>query len=157
MCKKKNGDKIYVRNICFVCQHKIRNSTPEKRAKNIKYRHDKEARMRSERPHMAIVHDSKRRDKENQLENDLTHEFVLSAIKDGCRYCGENSIRMTLDRIDNSRGHLQSNVVPACIRCNLIRKHMPYEAWLVVAKGVREAKELGLFQTWHIRFERRKP
>jgi len=55
---------------------------------------------------------------------------------------------MTLDRIDNDKGHTQDNVVPACIRCNYARRSMPYEAWLVVAKGMREAREQGLFGDW---------
>jgi hypothetical protein len=55
---------------------------------------------------------------------------------------------MTLDRIDNDKGHTEDNVVPACIRCNYTRRSMPYEAWLVVAKGMREARERGLFGEW---------
>jgi hypothetical protein len=55
---------------------------------------------------------------------------------------------MTLDRKDNSIGHLLDNVVPCCIRCNYIRRDMPFEAWLIVATGIRKAKELGLFGTW---------
>lgn len=55
---------------------------------------------------------------------------------------------MTLDRIDNDKGHTQDNVVPACIRCNYVRKNMPYEAWIVVAEGMRKAREAGLFEGW---------
>lgn len=55
---------------------------------------------------------------------------------------------MTLDRIDNSLGHLQSNVLPSCERCNMVRRDMPFPAWLVVSKGMKEAYESGLFEGW---------
>jgi hypothetical protein len=55
---------------------------------------------------------------------------------------------MTVDRVDNDLGHLQSNVVPACVRCNHVRGQMPYEAWLMVAPGMRAAREAGLFGGW---------
>jgi len=55
---------------------------------------------------------------------------------------------MTLDRIDDAKGHTADNVVPACIRCNYARRDMPYKAWLVVAKAMRKARALGLFGNW---------
>lgn len=83
-------------------------------------------------------------------ENDLSHEFVLEQFEKSCTYCGatQDEIRLTLDRVDNSLGHLKTNVVPACRRCNFIRRDMPFEAWLVVAKGMRKAREKGLFGDW---------
>jgi 5-methylcytosine-specific restriction endonuclease McrA len=95
-----------------------------------------------------IYVDSRRSDKKIGFENDLTREFIAATIKRGCDYCGELGLRMTLDRIDNSKGHLQTNVVPSCVRCNLVRGSMPYPAWLVVAKGMREARVNGLFDNW---------
>jgi hypothetical protein len=95
-----------------------------------------------------IYIDARSSDRKSGRENDLTREFIRESIKLGCRYCGDVSSRMTLDRIDNDIGHLQSNVVPACFRCNLTRRDMPYAAWLLVAKGMREARETGLFGTW---------
>jgi hypothetical protein len=55
---------------------------------------------------------------------------------------------MTLDRIDNFIGHVKTNVQPACIRCNYLRRDMPYEAWLIVAEGVRQARKAGAFADW---------
>jgi len=95
-----------------------------------------------------IYEDARRSDRKRDLENDLTKAFIREQIEKGCSYCGEESIRMTLDRIDNSIGHLQSNCVPACIRCNCTRRHMPYEAWLIVAPAMREARLAGLFGDW---------
>lgn len=95
-----------------------------------------------------ILIDSRQSDRRKGLANDLTRGFIQALITSGCVYCGETQIRMTLDRIDNDKGHTQDNVVPACIRCNYTRKDMPYEAWLRVARGMREAREAGLFNGW---------
>ncbi len=69
-------------------------------------------------------------------------------ISDPCSYCGSTELRMTLDRIDNDLGHLKSNVIACCTNCNYFRRDMPYLAWLKLAPGMREARELGLFGTW---------
>jgi hypothetical protein len=95
-----------------------------------------------------ILEDSRRSDKKKGLSNNLTREFIDLEISKGCSYCGEASIRMTLDRIDNTVGHLQSNVVPACIRCNLTRGNMPYKAWLFLVDSMRHAREAGAFDNW---------
>jgi len=95
-----------------------------------------------------ILRDSRGSDKKNGRRNDLDAKFVESTIKNGCSYCGETAIRMTLDRIDNEKGHIRNNVVPACIRCNYARRNMPYKAWVVVARGMRKARKNGLFGNW---------
>jgi hypothetical protein len=88
-------------------------------------------------------------DKYKGLECDLTVEFALGALKRGCTYCGRiEGVIMTLDRLDNTKGHLMENVVPACFRCNVLKMDMPHEAWLTVLRGVREADKLNLFNGW---------
>lgn len=110
------------------------------------------SRQRKERrqihPVPFIYADTRKYDKRNGLQNDLTHEFIAEQIAKPCVYCGETDLKITLDRIDNTAGHTQDNVLPACIRCNYTRKNMPYAAWLVVASAMKEARELGLFQDW---------
>ena len=69
-------------------------------------------------------------------------------ITQPCSYCLDTEAKMTLDRIDNTIGHTQANVVPACLRCNVTRGSMPYEAWKVVSLGMKSARELGLFGAW---------
>jgi len=81
---------------------------------------------------------------------DLDHDFVSALIADGCKYCGINNVRMTLDRIDNQLGHLKSNVHPACVRCNHIRGSMPFDAWMNMVPSIRKTYELGLFADWWI-------
>jgi hypothetical protein len=79
---------------------------------------------------------------------DLSYDIIEDLIRNPCFYCDETEITMTLDRIDNTIGHIRSNVVPACFRCNMLRGSMPYAAWLVVSKAVKEARLLGLFGSW---------
>lgn len=99
-------------------------------------------------PAPGILRDSRKGDLRAGRENDLDIPFIEGLIRQDCLYCGETTVRMTLDRIDNSLGHLKSNVLPSCVRCNLVRGNMPYEAWLHVAKGMRSAREIGLFSNW---------
>ena len=59
-------------------------------------------------------------------------KLVLSKMK--CYYCNENMLlvyenvregkQWTLDRIDNSIGHITENVVISCLDCNLKRRTM---------------------------------
>lgn len=106
------------------------------------------SRNRTANPVQAIYTDSRLSDRKKGRRNDLTREAIAALISSGCRYCGETAIRMTLDRVDNTKGHTLDNVVPACIRCNAIRGSMPYEAWQHLVAAVREARELGLFGSW---------
>ena len=96
----------------------------------------------------AIVTDSRKSDRKKGRKNDLSVGRVEEVIAGGCSYCGEQEIRMTLDRKDNARGHELDNVVAACVRCNYLRRDMPYEAWMAVVPAIRAAKERGLFGSW---------
>lgn len=95
-----------------------------------------------------VLKDCKGWDRKHGYESDLDRDFVQGLLVQGCTYCGTMKDRIGLDRVDNAKGHLKNNVVPACTICNLVRGNMPYEAWLVVANGMREARELGLFVGW---------
>jgi hypothetical protein len=91
------------------------------------------------------AHDSDRR---RGLVGDIDRPFVAALIQEPCSYCEETSLMMTLDRIDNEVGHLKTNVVPACIRCNYIRRDMPHAAWLLFVPTLRAIRETGTFGSW---------
>jgi hypothetical protein len=95
-----------------------------------------------------VLEDCRKFDRKRGLSNDLDASFVKNELAKGCQYCGETAIRMTLDRVRNDEGHLRENVVPACLRCNLMRGSMPWKAWLFLVPKVREAREMGLFGSW---------
>ena len=143
------------RSICRKCDGKGRGArykkTPRKRTKSGKDRINsliREARSQNLNPEKFILIDSRKGDRRRGRENDLTADFIRERISGGCAYCLETEGRMTLDRIDNDIGHLQSNVIPSCVRCNYIRKDMPYQAWMLIVPAVREARLKGLFEGW---------
>lgn len=107
-------------------------------------------RRRKDPKHRArfIVTDSRRTDKRLDRKNELTIPIVEALIVGGCHYCGDTAAVMTLDRIDNTIGHVVQNVIPACLRCNYIRRDMPHEAWMALVAAIRKAREAGLFGTW---------
>lgn len=146
----------YFRSLCKKCgviglksiYHQIsyKDRDPEyKKATNYRRRRDRSINNPS-----YILGDCKRFDKRHGHRCDIDTQFVSQETEKGCVYCGakKSELKISLDRIDNSLGHTKENVVPACTICNLTRGNMPYEAWLVVAKGMREARELELFEGW---------
>jgi hypothetical protein len=143
----------YVFSYCKVCHNKrsaenrkISRKKPENKLKDSKKK--KLFRQNPEKRANVIANDSKSSDRKHNREYGLTLDKIRELISNPCIYCGETELQMTLDRINNEIGHIENNVVPACIRCNLIRKAMPYEAWICLVPKVREAKEKGLFEGW---------
>jgi hypothetical protein len=96
----------------------------------------------------SVKSNTRASDARNGRDNDMDLDFVKEIMSKSCHYCRRFSSRRTIDRIDNFIGHIKTNVVPSCLRCNLVRGAMPYEAWMVVAEGIREADSLGLFNGW---------
>ena len=109
---------------------------------------DKAARKDPDYRANFIVKDLRKSDKKRGMENDLTVTVVRRLIKNPCQYCDSTTTYMTLDRIDNNVGHLLSNVVPCCIRCNYIKSDMPHEAWVRLVPVIRLAYQDGLFGSW---------
>ncbi len=95
-----------------------------------------------------ILTDSKHSDKRNGRTCDLTKEIIEALIVTGCAYCGDTNTMIGLDRKDNSKGHTVDNVTPACTRCNMIRRDMPLDAWLLLVPMIRLARAQGLFRDW---------
>jgi hypothetical protein len=105
----------------------------------------------------AILSDARRADRKRKHENDLTLAFVTEFIARPCDYCGDEELRKTLDRIDNERGHIRTNIVVACERCNYVRRNMPHVAWMVITPAMRDARVRGLFGDWTGAIHRREP
>lgn len=117
-----------------------------KRQELIVKKSNKRCRLRGD----TLFNDLSQSDKKKGRSNDLDKDFVKLLIEQDCVYCGatKDQVRIGLDRIDNSLGHFKSNVVPCCSRCNLTRGNMPYDAWLLVAPGMKEAFKQNLFGDW---------
>jgi hypothetical protein len=109
-----------------------------------------EPRKRSDPKYRAyfILIDSRGWDRKHGFVCNLTEKFIKQEISEGCTYCLAKNKKMTLDRIDNKKGHVEDNVIGCCIDCNYIRKDMPFAAWTIVYKFVREARQKDLFGKW---------
>jgi endonuclease I len=148
------------RTSCRKCENKARYNRGRSEASKQQIKTSRAARFKQQRldPEQRakfIIYDSRKYDKRKNLENDLTRDVVKDMIMKGCEYCG-NHEDMTLDRIDNSIGHLVSNILPACYRCNIMRSNMPYDAWLNIVPAIRDTFEKGLFTSWTAIGPRRK-
>jgi 5-methylcytosine-specific restriction endonuclease McrA len=158
--KRKVGQKVYFANMCLACDaERKRETTPRTLTSEQVERIRTSQRMRNRQAREDAVHsrlirarnifyDMRAVDKRKGLNNDLTVDFIETILQNACSYCGEQEAQLTLDRIDNMCGHTQANVVIACQRCNTTRTNMPYSAWLLVAPGMRAAREAGLFDLW---------
>ena len=138
-------------------RHPLTTRANRDRHKRISYEKRKKERHAGIGVERFIVDDSKNADRKKGRRNDLTVAFVREAIANGCSYCDETELRMTMDRIDNDVGHVQANVIPACVRCNLLRRNMPYRAWMMIVPMIRAARESGAFGDWTGEIHRRRP
>lgn len=126
----------YPRTRCSPCENRLRaeRRTPEAHARQERARQKRRKHQRANDINRAswFLKDSRRTDKRKGLENDLEIEFIEAALAQPCAYCKRDwsEVRMTLDRVDNSMGHLQSNVLTACEPCNLNRGACSYEEWI---------------------------
>lgn len=148
--------KHYRRARCKDCDNELRKArtrtepTQEQKQEWSRRQAQRRKRRRKDPEHYAkfIYWDTRKSDKKHGRENDFTKEYIAEQIAKGCSYCGEKDLRMTLDRIDNEKGHTMDNTVPACIRCNYVRGNMPYEAWVLIARAMKRARKQGAFGDW---------
>jgi len=151
---RKSGGRYYKRHLCTVCYREYKRGQPNKNkhSPENKRRQGLRAKIRRQNPEFSANHilgDSRTSDRSKGRGNDLDLEFVRELTKNNlCAYCGETNLRITLDRIDNALGHLKTNVIAACIRCNGIRCNMPFEAWRHIVPKIRSAQRNGLFGDW---------
>jgi hypothetical protein len=152
--RKRVKDKFYPRFICHECDREYRKKYPTSEAALTGQKKRRSARKRVNRTieiHRCkyILGDSQRDDRKKGRQNDLDRDFIRTLIDEGCAYCADREARMTLDRVDNSLGHLKSNVVASCMRCNYFRRDMPHDAWMMIAPKIRQARLLGLLDGWN--------
>lgn len=61
---------------------------------------------------------------------ELSQEDFDNIINDNCYICGKENC-YGIDRYDNSVGYILSNVKPCCGQCNIMKKTMEYQSFLV--------------------------
>ena len=175
ICSKCNKEKLanefYTRNNgknlrtkCIKClnpheykRHKNNNSQAykenrKKAYKNVKIKQKFERANNINRPKYIIL-ESRRQDTIHNRSYDLDFKFVEKLIQSGCKYCGAQpeNCKMSIDRIDNTKGHIKTNVIPSCVNCNLTRGSMPYDAWITyLAPAMKQAMESGKLNNWKV-------
>lgn len=147
--RKKESKKGTPRFICRNCDIIYRQKYPtsldsKKRARQNTKKKESLHRQIPEFFPKFVLKDSKTSDSKKNLENDLDLEFVTIKLMECCSYCGNNDARKTLDRIDNSLGHLKSNVNTSCRRCNWFRRDMPFNAWIRIAPVMKEIQKANM-------------
>jgi transposase-like protein len=156
--RMKNG-KVYFRRYCKSCDYKRRAITTYNKNPSLSAVKNKAIREASNSYQIrrsgkiedlarCIFNDCNRTDSRKHWINDLEYEWVLKTIQQPCSYCGSNNIKKSLDRIDNELAHTEKNCVCACVRCNLMRKNMPYKAWMIIVPAIKLAQESGAFGDW---------
>jgi hypothetical protein len=73
----------------------------------------------------------------------LSKELFYNLLESDCYYCGDSPSGKAecngIDRVDNSRGYEEDNVVPCCSICNTAKSTLPLDEWIRwtgrVAKG----------------------
>ena len=105
-------------------------------------------RRNNEDPARWIYEDSKGNARKKEMPHTISKKDIEELIANGCDYCGETELKMTLDRVNNNKGYIKENVEPCCIRCNYIKRDMPHEAWEILKLAVKEANDKKLFGSW---------
>lgn len=133
--KRKSG--TYKRGTCKKCDLKKMSAA------------SKASRRDASKRSRWILEDSTKSDRAAGLVNNLDKAYIDGMlVKDCCSYCGEDRLKLVLDRIDNTLGHVKGNVNLSCIRCNDIRNDIPFDAWKCLITGMRVARNNGHFESW---------
>lgn len=81
-------------------------------------------------------------DKRHGRQFNLTTGYVIELMREEgsvCHWCGvelcwepkaDKRVRGSIDRENNGVGHVEGNVHPSCLACNLARNNMTYTDWL---------------------------
>jgi len=89
------------------------------------------------------------------LPDTIPRERAIAVMMMPCHYCQvENG--HGLDRLNNNLGHSENNVVSCCEKCNYILGDLPVDAKNLLANGLKNIRDKGLFDKWEIPTKRRK-
>jgi hypothetical protein len=85
--------------------------------------------------------------KRRNLEWKLSEDFVTNLITQNCHYCGREPYSTArsvmgdfkyngIDRMDNTKGYTEDNVVPCCIICNESKRTKSVEEFLDMVRKI---------------------
>ena len=65
-----------------------------------------------------------------ELDWNLSNEYAMKIFDNRCIYCNVKNCYMGIDRINNSVGYIEGNVVPCCSTCNFMKGGKSYEEYI---------------------------
>lgn len=141
------------RRVCYSCRAQ---GERQKASYSVRQKDKNEALKKSRRTSESrakhIRWDSARYDRRyGHITENLPIDWIEEQISKPCSYCERqlSKLEMTLDRVDNNKGHTQDNLIPSCSVCNYFRRDMPYEAWLLFMPSMKKALHSGLLDNWN--------
>lgn len=111
---------------------KIKKST--RKVKDVKeLGNDREVRAKLSK----MLSSYKNQDLKRNREFNLDRKFLLEIIQKECVYCSSKN-KIGVDRMDNNIGHLKSNCVPCCYRCNITRSdNFSFEEMKIIGRTIK--------------------
>lgn len=65
------------------------------------------------------------------------NDFIL-IVSQPCFYCGESQEQRGIDRWDNSKGYILTNCLSCCSICNMMKKSMTMDKFIMKVKQIAE-------------------
>jgi hypothetical protein len=72
----------------------------------------------------------KQKSPSRNLEFQLSLDFFKKHVYADCYYCGEQLEKVGFDRKNNEIGYIESNCVPCCHTCNMMKRSMSFEEFV---------------------------
>lgn len=103
-------------------------------------------------------HDYQTKARKRGIEWNLDYDKFLYYTKQNCFYCGEGPSNINkipekewaddfvyngLDRLDNSKGYEESNVLPCCKYCNYMKRELSYQDFMVRVTRINQRHNIG--------------
>jgi len=80
--------------------------------------------------------------KKSATHRELSFDISIDDFKElwqkPCSYCGEEILTIGVDRVDNDFGYTKNNIVPCCTQCNLSKRAMSAEEYILRCMRVAE-------------------
>ena len=131
--REKNRNKILIQKNKYYKNNRLK---IRERARN-KYKNDYEYRMKSfhyskmfRRSDKGKFFDIKNAAIKRNIEFNITFETALSFKNNNCFYCGIFVNHIGIDRVNNSLGYIEHNMVTCCTVCNRMKLAMTYNEFI---------------------------
>lgn len=90
----------------------------------------------------ALMSTYRRTDAKKGLAFNIDKITMLRRLDSECVYCGDSYMpNLGLDRVDNSIGHVHSNIVTCCYECNTARSNLfTFDEMKIIGQAIKKIK-----------------